>query len=78
MSAMSSNHDFSCEHENRDSRSWPHRLTVRTPGFHPGNRSSILREVTIEKRSPFRWSFFYATLSGERTPRSERSERGVR
>ncbi len=25
---------------------WPHRLTARTPGFHPGNRSSILREVT--------------------------------
>ena len=24
----------------------PHRLTVRTPGFHPGNRSSILRGVT--------------------------------
>jgi len=22
---------------------WSHRLTVRTPGFHPGNRSSILR-----------------------------------
>lgn len=26
----------------------PHRLTVRTPGFHPGNRSSILREVTMK------------------------------
>ena len=26
---------------------WPHRLAARTPGFHPGNRSSILREVTI-------------------------------
>ena len=25
---------------------WSHRLTVRTPGFHPGNRSSILREIT--------------------------------
>ncbi len=31
---------------------WPHRLTVRTPGFHPGNRSSILREVT--KSAQFR------------------------
>ena len=26
---------------------WPHRLTARTPGFHPGNRGSIPREVTI-------------------------------
>ena len=25
---------------------WPHRLTVRTPGSHPGNRSSILLEAT--------------------------------
>jgi hypothetical protein len=25
---------------------WPHRLTVRTPGFHPGNRGSIPRGVT--------------------------------
>ena len=29
-----------------------HRLTVRTPGFHPGNRSSILREITKVKTSP--------------------------
>jgi hypothetical protein len=27
---------------------WPHRLTVRTPGFHPGNRGSIPREVTTK------------------------------
>ena len=27
---------------------WPHRLTVRTPGFHPGNRGSIPRGVTIK------------------------------
>jgi hypothetical protein len=26
----------------------PHRLTVRTPGFHPGNRGSIPLEVTKE------------------------------
>ncbi len=26
----------------------PHRLTVRTSGFHPGNRSSILRGVMVE------------------------------
>ena len=31
---------------------WSHRLTVRTPGFHPGNRSSILREITKVKTSP--------------------------
>ena len=31
------------------SSSRPHRLTVRTPGFHPGNRSSILREVTTKQ-----------------------------
>ena len=30
---------------------WPHRLTARTPGFHPGNRSSILRGVTKESDS---------------------------
>ncbi len=29
---------------------WFYRLTVRTSGFHPGNRSSILRRITsIEK-----------------------------
>ncbi len=25
---------------------WPHRLVVRTPGFHPGNRGSIPLEAT--------------------------------
>jgi pyruvate kinase len=38
---------------------WSHRLTVRTPGFHPGNRSSILREITMESTSPNWWRFFY-------------------
>ena len=33
--------------------SWSHRLTVRTPGFHPGNRSSILREITIAHQKYF-------------------------
>ena len=28
---------------------WPIRLVVRTPGFHPGNRSSILLWATKEK-----------------------------
>ena len=27
----------------------PHRLTVRTPGSHPGNRGSIPRAVTMKK-----------------------------
>lgn len=27
---------------------WPYRLTVRTPGSHPGNRGSIPREATKE------------------------------
>ena len=36
---------------------WPHRLTVRTPGFHPGNRSSILREVTRENTPSNDWVF---------------------
>ena len=29
------------------SKQWPHRLVVRTPGFHPGNRGSIPLEATI-------------------------------
>ena len=28
-----------------------HRLTVRTPGFHPGNPGSIPGEITIENSS---------------------------
>ena len=28
------------------STQWPHRLTVRIPGFHPGDRGSIPREAT--------------------------------
>ena len=34
-------------------RIWPHRLTVRTPGSHPGNPGSIPGEVTIEKVQAF-------------------------
>jgi hypothetical protein len=30
---------------------WPYRLAVRTPGFHPGNRGSIPRRVTMKDRS---------------------------
>ena len=29
-------------------KSWPYRLTVRTPGFHPGNPGSIPGKVTIK------------------------------
>lgn len=29
-------------------KSRSHRLTARTPGFHPGNRSSILRGITFQ------------------------------
>ena len=43
---------------------WPHRLTVRTPGFHPGNRSSILREVTKVKISPSWWDFYFGVMFG--------------
>ena len=43
---------------------WPHRLTVRTPGFHPGNRSSILREVTKVKISPLWWDFYFGVMFG--------------
>ena len=43
---------------------WPHRLTVRTPGFHPGNRSSILREVTKVKISPSWWDFYFGVIFG--------------
>ena len=31
--------------------SWPHRLTARTSGSHPGNRGSIPREVTLLGRA---------------------------
>ena len=30
---------------------WPRRPAVKTPGFHPGNRSSTLRGVTIQNAS---------------------------
>jgi hypothetical protein len=45
----------------------PHRLAARTPGSHPGNRSSILREVTkvelqIERRYKISIFYFYPIL----------------
>jgi hypothetical protein len=33
-----------------------HRLTVRTPGSHPGNPGSIPGEITIEDSSSSEWS----------------------
>ena len=37
----------------------PHRLTVRTPGSHPGNWSSILHEVTnFVSKKEFRTELF--------------------
>ncbi len=43
---------------------WPHRLVVRTPGFHPGNRGSIPRGVTtkpfIEQMGVFVYIIFLA------------------
>ena len=51
---------------------WPHRLTVRTPGFHPGNPSSILGEITKENRSFFmdgRFSFCDSYRRENRTRR---------
>ncbi len=41
---------------------WPHRLTVRTPGSHPGNRGSIPREVTIERASLNVVLFLWCTI----------------
>ena len=38
---------------------WPHRLAVRTPGSHPGNRGSIPREVTKNILAEFSVFFIY-------------------
>jgi hypothetical protein len=35
-----------CKHKIYLPALWPHRLMVRTPGFHPGNRGSNPRGVT--------------------------------
>ncbi len=52
------------------SRSRSHRLTVRTPGFHPGNRSSILREITNLKTPALPGVFRLVSLrSKQRTPK---------
>ena len=38
---------------------WPHRLTARTSGSHPGNRGSIPREVTKDDLSFIDRSFLF-------------------
>ena len=54
---------------------WSHRLTVRTPGFHPGNRSSILLGIT-KVNTPSSLGVF--TLVGfQRKPNSVRSANSV-
>jgi hypothetical protein len=40
---------------------WSHRLTVRTPGFHPGNPGSIPGEITKVKYPSFD-GYFTLTL----------------
>lgn len=51
----------------------PHLLTVRKPGFHPGNRSSILRGVTCLLIAPRRrrrrasWAMTEKGSNGRRT-----------
>ena len=51
--------------EKRLGAKWPHRLVVRTPGSHPGNRGSIPRGVTMKdtlcvklKDSPIHRAYF--------------------
>jgi hypothetical protein len=39
-------------------RIWSHRLAVRTPGFHPGNRGSIPLGITTKKAQHCVWAFF--------------------
>ena len=41
----------------------PHRLVVRTPGFHPGNRSSTLRGVTGTKDTMRKHGVFFCACN---------------
>ena len=43
------------------------RLTVRTPGFHPGNRGSIPLGITNERTSPHGGVFSLVLLLWSRT-----------
>jgi hypothetical protein len=42
----------------------PHRLVVRTPGFHPGNRGSIPLGVTRNEEVTVRWLFCFCNPTG--------------
>ena len=53
---------------------WPHRLTVRTPGSHPGNWSSILHEVTKKNTLVKARVFFLAWLLREANSASKASK----
>ncbi len=53
------------EHKKYFPHSWSHRLTVRTPGFHPGNRSSILLEITNKNDSSKDGSFLLVSSRSE-------------
>ena len=52
-------------------RSRPHRLTVRTPGFHPGNRGSIPLEVTMKQDHPV--GGLFSCHHGRSEPRTTKS-----
>ena len=45
---------------------WPHRLSVRTPGFQPGKRGSTpLGAAKAKQRIPFMGSFVLLLYHGE-------------
>ena len=44
-------------------RYWPYRLSVRTPAFHAGKRSSTLRGVTEIKNTESKDSVFLISVS---------------
>ena len=45
----------------------PHRLTVRTPGFHPGNPGSIPGEITTKSARLVTGVFRGVTYAAKRT-----------
>ena len=45
-----------------------HRLTVRTPGFHPGNPGSIPGEITNKNAYPLWMGLFISVFLGESKP----------
>lgn len=56
---------------------WSRRLTVRTPGSHPGNRSSILRGITTKTAHPTDGLFSWLVFVENRTPKEcDNEEKG--